>query len=385
MRQFHTLLLLCTSLCTNFLFAQEAPMVYPFAYQNQWGIVQEDRELVMAPLLDSIGFFTNKGPTLRYALALDHHLYGLLNTDGSWLAKPKFDSIGSMEYYAKNTHWAIRKGKFGLLSTKTKKAKWLVKPKFTAVTEFDGRKVALAGVAIDGRWGVINGDGKLIAPCIYEAVKLLDDYSGYPDYKLTLNDEHSYIDAFGVVLTPERIKEIEDELEMWGDDVVFEDQSIEEDNPKPRLQINQQKNPAGGTDVILTKNGSETERVNVPQEYFIQETKLDESYGSTQLGYILVQKENKYGFWGHNGTPASPAVYDQISWVPSNRYLQLAYLHKGETVGLADYRGYQVFPAAFASITEFSYYFRLVHPDGYVGYGNQDGKIFLPKEVNITE
>lgn len=385
MRQFHTLLLLCASLCTNLLFAQEAPLVYPFAYQNEWGIVQENRELVMAPQLDSIGFFNNTGPTLTYAIALNDEKYGLLNADGSWLAKAKLDSIGREEYYAKNTHWAVRKGKLGLLSTKTKKAKWLVKPKFTAVTEFHGRKVALAAVAINDRWGVINSDGKLITPCIHDAAKLLDDYSDYPDIKLTLNGEDRYVDAFGTPMSPERIREIENELEMWGDDIVFEDQSIDEENNRPRLQINQQKNPTGGTDIILTKNGQEEERVNVPAEYFIQEAILDDTYNRAQLGYILVKKDNKFGFWGHHGDVATPAKYDQINWALSNRYQQLAYLHKGEKIGLADYRGYQIFPAAFTSITEFSYYFRLVHTDGYVGYGNQKGEIFLPQDVSITE
>ncbi len=385
MRQFPAFLLLCASLCTNLLLAQEAPIVYPFAYQNQWGIVQEDRVLVMAPQLDSIAFFTSTGPTLKYAIALDNHQYGLLNADGSWLAKPKLDSIGWEEYYAKNTHWAVRKGKFGLLSTHTKKAKWLAKPKFTAVTEFHGRKVALAAVAINGRWGVINGEGKLIAPCIYDAVKLLDDYSDYPDVKLTLNGEDRYVDSFGEALPLEAMREKEEELEMWGDDMVFADQSIDEDVIVPRLQINQQQNPTGGTDIILTKDGSEDARVNVPSEYSIQETKLDIGYNRSQLGYILVKKDNKFGFWGHNGEVATPAKYDQINWVRSNRYEQLAYLHKGKKTGLADYRGYQIFPAVFTSITEFSYFFRLVHPDGYIGYGDQKGKIFLPKEVNITE
>lgn len=385
MRQFYTLLLFYASLCANLLLAQDAPTVYPFAYQNDWGIVQEDRVLVMATLLDSIAFFTSTGPTQKYALALDDQKYGLINADGSWLAKPKLDSIGWEEYYAKNTHWAVSKGKLGLLSTKAKKAKWLAKPKFAAVSRFYGKKVALAPVAINNRWGVINSEGKLITPCIYDAAKLMDEYSDYPDIKLTLNGEDRYVDAFGAPLSPERIQEIENELEMWGDDLVFEDQSVMEDTPRPNFQINQQKNPAGGTDVILTKNGREETRVNVPVEYQIQETKLDLGDNRSQLGYILVKKDNKFGFWGHNGEAATPVVYDQIKWVHSNRYGPLAYLYKEEKTGLADYRGYQIFPAAFTSITEFNYCFRLVHPDGYIGYGDQKGKIFLPKEVNITE
>lgn len=384
MRQLFILLCLCTSLFTKPLFAQEAPLVYPFAYQNQWGIVQEDRVVVMAPQLDSIAFFSSTGAVFKYALALDHEKYGLLNADGSWLAKPKLDSIGWEEYYAKNTHWAASKGKLGLLATKTQKAKWLVKPKFTAVSEFYGRKVALAPVAINGRWGVINGDGKLITPCVYDTAQLLDEYSEYPDVKLTLNGEAQYVDAFGALLSPERIQEIENELEMWGDDIVFADVSME-DAPKPRLQINQEKNPDGGTDVILTKNGQEEERVNVPAEYFIQEAVLDDAYNRSQLGYILVKKGNKFGFWGHHGEVATPAKYDHINWKPSNRYQQLAYLHQGENVGLADYRGYQIFPAVFSSISEYTYYFRLVHPDGYVGYGNEKGEVFFPKTVNTAD
>ena len=385
MRHYFTLSFLSIALCSSVLIAQEAPVVYPFAYQNEWGVVQENRTLVLAPQLDTIGFFNYTGPAMKYAIAVDDHKYGLLNADGSWLAKPKLDSIGRMEYYAKNTHWAVRKGKFGLLSTKAKKTKWLAKPKFTAVTEFDGRKVALAAVAINDRWGVINGEGKLIAPCIYDKVKLLDDYSDYPDYKLTLDGEDRYIDAFGEALPLAEMREKEEELEMWGDDMVFEDQSIDEDALIPRLKINQQKNPAGGTDVILTKNGTEAERVNVAEGYFIEEAKLDMSYNRTRIAYILVQKEGKFGFWGLNGAIATPAKYDRIKWQRSNRYEQLAYLYKGDTMGLANHRGYQIFPAAFTSITEFSYYFRLVHPDGYVGYGNQDGRVFLPETVLVAD
>lgn len=380
MRHYFTLLLLCVAFGSTTLVAQEGPKLYPFSYQNEWGIVDENRALVMAPELDSIGFFNYTGPAVKYAIAVDDHQYGLLNADGSWLAKPKLDSIGRMEYYAKNTHWALRKGKFGLLSTKAKKAKWLAKPKFTAVTEFDGRKVALAAVAVNDRWGVINAEGKLIAPCIYDKVKLLDDYSDYPDYKLTLNGEDRYIDAFGEALPLEKMREKEEELEMWGDDMVFEDQSVDA-GAAPRLEINRQRNPEGGVDVVLTKNGSETERVTVPEEYNIEKTTIIQGYNRSQLGYILVQKDGKFGFWAHNGVVATPAKYDRVKWQRSNRYEQLAYLYKGEVIGLANYRGYQIFPAVFTSITEFSYYFRLVHPDGYVGYGNQDGKIFLPQTV----
>ncbi|WP_020536649.1 WG repeat-containing protein [Lewinella cohaerens] len=384
MRHYFTFLLLCVVFWSTTLIAQKAPKVYPFSYQNEWGIVDENRALVMAPELDSIGFFNHASSTGSYAIVIDNSRYGLLKTDGAWLAKPKLDSIGRMQYYAKNNHWALRKGKFGLLHTEGAKAKWLAKPKFTAVTDFDGRKVALAAVAINDRWGVINGEGKLIAPCIYDKVKLLDDYSDYPDYKLTLNGEDRYIDAFGEALPFEEMREKEEELEMWGDDMVFEDQSVDED-AAPRLEINRQRNPGGGIDVVLAKNGSETERVTVPEEYNIEKTTIIQGYNRSQLGYILVEKDGKFGFWAHNGVAATPAKYDRIKWQRSARYEQLAYLYKGEVIGLANYRGYQIFPAVFTSITEFSYYFRLVHPDGYVGYGNQDGRIFLPETVLIVD
>lgn len=378
---------LIPSLLTLWVFTlagQNSPLVYPFAYQGQWGIVQEDRTLVLSPQLDSIGFFLSSSEH-NYALAFDDGKCGIVKANGEWLAKPKFDSIGRMQYYAKNLHWAEGKGKLGLLKTNGKKGKWLVKPKFSEVTDFNGKKVAVAAVAIEGRWGVINNEGKLIASCKYDKVTIMDSYSDYPDYKLSLNGKNDYIDAFGEPLSEERIKRLEEEFEMWGDDVVFEDTSIDADGRIPQLRLDEQANPAGGTDVVLTQDGVKIQSVNVPAAYQIVGKKIDKGYSHQNIGYIQIKQNGKYGFWSKDGHLATPVKYDQITWQRSMRYGQLAFLHKAENVGLADAQGNLIFTANFTSISEFSYYFKLVHAEGYIGYGTSKGQVFLPENVILAD
>jgi len=281
MRLISSLLIFCFLLINGLLIAQDTDQVYPFAFQDRWGLVDQDRQIRFPATLDSIGLFTNlpdDAVSKKIAVAYNNGRMGVLNQDGKWLLKSKVDSVGRWQYYAPGLRWVNHKGRFGLMDFNGKKAKWLIKPRYTSVDEFRGRKLGLSVVAIDDRWGVINSEGKVVVDCEYDAVKLLDDYSDYPDIKLTKNDAVSYVDAFGAARPTEEMQR-QEEMEMWDDEVVFEDVSMEEEPTRHR--INRQQ-AAGGMQIVVLEQSSAgrayqaVEQRSIPAAFTIQEVKLND-------------------------------------------------------------------------------------------------------------
>lgn len=387
MRHLLFLLVLCCTLgfCTS-VDAQEKPIIYPFSYQNQWGVVNQARETILPPSLDSIGLFIRLGDDALHAsvaIAQQNDRMGLINPAGKWLLKPKVDSISKWQYHAPALRWVKRKGKFGLMDLSGKKAKWLIKPRFTEVGTFAGRKLALAPVSIGDLWGVVNNKGDVVVECTYHSATLLDDYSDYPDIKLMKDEVVSYVDAFGEPRDTEEMREREEDL-MW-DDVVFEDSSIEE-NRSHRVRTQQ---AVGGNQIVileerLAAGPFETkEQRTITSDYRIVEIKVQERYSPLRLNAVVVQKDGLLGLWGSEGLIAPGAVYNRIDWQPSNRYDELGYTSRNGQTGLVSRDGTLLLPPAFSKIEEYGTLFRFVHPDGYRGYADTSGRVFLPQEVDL--
>lgn len=391
MRQFIPVLLLSAILGQlSPLFAQELPQVYPFAFQQEWGVVDENRNVLLPASLDSVGFFSRlaeEATNSRAAIAIQDGARGMLNQNGEWLMKPKYSSIGDWQYYARSLRWVKSKGKFGLMDLSGKRAKWIIKPRFTAVEDFQGRKIALAIVSIGDQYGVVNNEGKIVAPCEYDAVKLLDDYSDYPDIKLTKNDIDQYFDAFGEQLPTEEMREKEEREDMWDDEIVFEDNSIEEEYSRHRSRI--ERITEGRQVVILERTSRgpwETiEERTVPAGYEVVEVKIQERYSPLRLNAVVLRKDNQLTFLGDDQLLNGGATYDRLEWSRSNRYDELGHVYRDGKLGIVNRDGVQLVPPAFETVVEYGILFRLTHPDGYEGFANTEGKVFLPLEVDLGQ
>ena len=390
MRHISSLLIFCFLLVNGLLTAQDTDQVYPFAFQERWGLVDQDRQIRFPATLDSIGLFTNLSEdamSKKIAVAFNNGRMGVLNQEGKWLLKSKVDSVGRWQYYAPGLRWVNHKGRFGLMDFNGKKAKWLIKPRYTSVDEFRGRKLVLSVVAIDDRWGVINSEGKVVVGCEYDAVKLLDDYSDYPDIKLTKNDVVSYVDAFGAARPTEEMQR-QEEMEMWDDEVVFEDVSMEEEPSRHR--INRQQ-ATGGMQVVVLEQSTAgrayqaVEQRSIPAAFTIQDVKINERYGPLRINTVVVKRDGKIGFWGKEELQAPGTIFDKLMWKRSGRYGELAYVWQGEKLGLVSENGKQILPASFSSIEEYGTLFRLTHPDGYRGFADSKGVVFLPEAAKIAE
>lgn len=368
--------------------AQTSPLVYPYAHQNLWGLVDQDRNTILEPSLDSIGLFYVVNAEAIHpvqALAIENDKCGIVNTDGDWILKPKADSIGRSHYYAKGMVWVKRKGKYGLMNFNGPKAKWSIKPRFTQVSDFRGRKLGLAVVAIDDRWGVVNSQGEFVVKCTYDEVELQNTYADYPDIKLTQGEQVSYIGARG------EARKAEDML--WDDEIVFEDSIIEDDSyEEERIEHRITKETlAGGRlriSLELSTGGRPYEQVEqrtIGTGYTIYNVVVNEDVRPPRIKHILVQKDGKMGFWGEEGLVAPGAIYDRVITSRVGRHGELAVLFRDGKKGYARVNGDPIVPAVFSTVESFGSLFVLTHPDGYRGYADSRGRIFLPKEVSLEE
>ncbi|MEL7423680.1 MAG: WG repeat-containing protein [Bacteroidota bacterium] len=364
--------------------AQKETLIYPYAYQNQWGLVDENRTVLLSPSLDSIGFFSIYNPEAvfpRLAVALEDDKLGVINTAGEWVLKPKVDSIGLNHYYVKGLAWVVRKGKYGLMDFNGSEAQWRIKPRFTEVSRFRGRKVAVAAVAIDGRWGVVNSDGKWVAKCKYDSAELLYDFTDYPDIKLTKGEQTTYIDALGNTREATDIN--------WEDEEIYFEDSMIEDMPQETRREHRitKQILAGGRERVtleVSAAGGPYQRVEfrtIEPGYTIFNVVVDENRIPLRIKYVLVQKDDKFGFWGPEGLIAPGAVYDRIGWTQSQRYGQFAVLYRNGLKGLARVTGEPFIPAVFSTLDVRGFLFVYTHPDGYRGYADDQGRVFIPQEV----
>jgi hypothetical protein len=391
MRPFYVLFFCCLGFPACLLVAQSAPKVYPYAFQGKWGVINSERTVILEPSLDTLEQFREQGLPEANAIARLNGQAGLLSGSGKWIVKPQLDSIGYRNYYAPNLRWGVKDGQYGLLTTAGSKGKWVIKPRFTEVTEFQGRKLAVAAVQKDGKWGVVNSLGKMVVPCTYDAVKVIDAYSDYPDLKLTQNGVVTYVDAFGALRPTAEMVIAEQEDDRFNDMVVEEMVDMESaGEPVVKPRVRQEKGASGETSVILETVGAtgqeEIARVIIDPGFRVEEVKLEDNYAPRALSirYILVSNSGKYGFIGPDGQPCTPVIYDRIDF-KGLRIGNSVVLYRGALKGLANGQGERLLPAVFSEIKWYNNMLWVTHPAGYEGYADFLGQVFLPLAVDMKE
>ena len=349
-------------------------MVYPYAYQGEWGLIDGDKNIVLEPQLEYIHLF--RGTERPLTVAVRNGRQGLLDQSGKWVLKAKYDSLMTGQWRVPHLRWGLQEGKFGLISTATKKAKWVFKPQFTNVSDFAGRKLAVAVVSKPEGMGAINAEGEVIADFIYDNVQVIDEYSDYPDIKLTKGETTSYIDSWGAPRDAEMMEELEEDM------IAFEDQMIDEGPPpfnEPKITY-QRVGSDNSWRVEAQTYDNQSRRYVTHQSLEIKgydqilEAKLDYS---GNISHIQVEKDGLMGFLDGEGTVICPVVYDRVR--PFNeRYATGFYLYQDNLTGYATSNGQEVLPAVFTKIEALpGRMWKVYHPDGYIGYARK-GVVYLP-------
>ena len=110
-----TVFLSCTS--TNKLVKIEYSdeELTPFQEASKWGFLNQDREVVIRPQYDSLGFFYNGIAKVKL-----EEKYGLIRRDNSYLIKPKYDKV---DEFHNNYSYVKRKGLSKYIDSSGKKLK----------------------------------------------------------------------------------------------------------------------------------------------------------------------------------------------------------------------------------------------------------------------
>ncbi len=378
----YTLLLLC-GIQSMLLPGQDeiAPRLYPFAFQDQWGVIDEDKNVILEPSHDHIDlFYNNSSPTATTSATVDGRM-GIINRAGKWQLRPRYDSVGQAQYTAQHLRWVQQDGQFGLVSTQKRRARFLFKPRFDEVSRFDGRKLGVSVVRDGDRWGAINHEGTVVADFIYDEVEIIDDFSHYPDLQLVLDGQTTYVDCWGNARTDEEMEAILEEVEMW-DSIIDMEADYEDNTPEARMDLLPLDGRKGWQLSIYAydrSSGQMSQTINLELEGY-DEVKHVEYDKEGNVWFIHVRRGDFLGLLDSEGNEVSPVIYEDITPFKGDVGHGLL-LHRENRMGWANYRGEQVLPPLFSEIVLLgSGLFQVRTPEGYFGYANRRKQVFLPIE-----
>ena len=119
------------------------------------GLINSSGQWLIEPEFREIWF--PQGSKLGTAITISGKR-ALLNTSGQWITEPILDGLGRLVYGGEKVTSASLGGKVGIINVE--KGQWLAEAKFDEISEFNDQ--GLATVKLNGKFGLINNEGKLI-------------------------------------------------------------------------------------------------------------------------------------------------------------------------------------------------------------------------------
>jgi len=151
---------------------------------GKWGFVDNYGNKITEIKYDNVYSFVNS-----IALVCKQGKWGYINTKGEEFISCRFDKA---QEFMGETAIVELDGKTGKID---KNGTFLIKPDYEHFTDFDHN--GYAGVKNNGKWGLINRDGKQVLPCKYDDYFIY--YSG--DIWVMLDDKWGLADSLGNEIT----------------------------------------------------------------------------------------------------------------------------------------------------------------------------------------
>ena len=354
---------------------EKVEQVYPFGKADKWGVISGDSEVIKKPKYDSIGFFSDMNRPGNSAVLKKNSKLGLINTKGKVIVKPKYDQFAIAGFHARD-YQKVRKGdKWGLVSRIS--GKFILKPEYEKIEGFDGKENPAAVVKKDGKFGVFSLNKGFLTEIEFDEIFAYEDWATAA-FELKKGDQVSFIDNQGKSY---ETLPLEEEMPAFSDQDVMEapamDPSVEivklGDQKFAIMFLYDMNAPQGykrykdtivGYDKVL--------KVNVASDRHFSDSNLP-------VFHVVVEKDGKKGMLGKNGEVMTPAEYD--SFEKSKTSERFLYLIKGSLKGVANsYTGMRILEADFKEVKlNNNGLFFVVNQNGYFGYANSRGEVFLPK------
>jgi hypothetical protein len=291
--------------------------LFSIEVQGMWGFINAEGEVVIKPLYDSVGFFSEGLAQAR----LDGK-WGYIDTSGKMIIPPAFTYA---DYFTEGLAVVGEGAGLGYID---RKGNWAIPAQFDEAMAFrQGR----ARVRRMHQWGFIDNKGKVVIPFQYE-----DAYDFSEDVAaVKCGDEWGYIDRSGGYIFDDRFESTYEFREGWAEVGIDGTQNFI--NKKGRYL-------SDGTDYLAAQN------------FF------------DGLAAVQSIQNGKYGYIDKSGKFVIPAQYDII--FPFNE--GLAAVSRSGKYGFIDKKGKEVIPL--------QYEFTEVFIGGLAYMKDKDGWLYIDKK-----
>jgi len=374
MKQF--LLFLFLLFCTNIIAQETTTAVFPFAKDQKWGIIDANKNVILAPKYSLINFFEfHKNEEAVAFVKNESNKYGIINRKGAEIIAPAYDKIYGIQQNVRNVVRASKDGKMGLLSLDTGTP--ITAFEYDAILNFSEGSQPVAIVRRDKKHGIISTTGKVIAAPIYKNAYHIgmDEEGGTVTKFITQDGKTIAMNAKGVVVS-----------EIERENIAFMDMSIDEKNiAKPKFT--QEYTSVEGVSGILLKITHPYAKA--PYEHFLAgynhvlhvDAVMEQQDETPSFNLLIGAKDDEVGIVNGQFEVLTPFKFNGYKKQRNQTYI----LHKNGLKGLANKDGKMIYDAVFSSILFLRFkdrkneYFSIQTPAGYSGYADFEGNVFLPE------
>ncbi len=368
-------LLLCQCLQSQ----EVTPVIYPFAKQGKWGLIDENKKVLIQPSFQYIRLPDRMDEKDLVYAAKQEERWGAIDQTGKVLIPYEYHDLRT-SFKSGELVKVITDRKHGLVSYKTGEVVYPIELDKAPV--FFGYKLPVAIIKKGGQTAAINGKGKMIVDFGQHKIHVLDKSSDFPDLEITSEGaEPRYVDCWGESKSAKEMQDILIEDRMWANTMISEEVS---DNPaKPNTEaIEIDSKPAL---LVTTKYGSNIHAppkqqidtlINVTDALFIK-TYIDYKTNKPGILYAICKRDGKIGILNEDNEVITPFEYDRIIQSVDD---DPCHLYKGRLRGASNSYGELLVDAVFTSFRKAPKpgLYVVEHPDGYYGYVSMQGVVFLP-------
>jgi len=301
------------------------------AKSNCWGVVEVLSGKLILPIeYQEITKFKNQRARIKR-----FGKYGYINTSCEVVVPPRYEDLpDETDYYtSKWTGKIMLDSKIGFMDTKTYQV--LIPPKYEVMWDFVDK---LAPVMLNGKWGIIDEEGKELISTIYDEI----DYFKDGIAKVRINNKWGFVDKSGKLVVPliyDQVNDYKDEyslVQYRGHWIFIDKQGVESGLPRYCIRLSPKSYLFKGaySEGLASACRCEFKLAGFSQDYYTN----FQDYLNCEFGYVdiydsmvivlnqkytvdsislhdfsegmaVIQSDTSFGFINHAGQIVIPCVY----------------------------------------------------------------------------
>ncbi len=326
-----------------------------------------------------------KNITNSYQLVFTNNKWGIINSKGEFVINPTYnemltipDSTKAIFIYQTNVDYTNGTYKSKAINDKSEvlfsgydSVEAIQNIDSTGSVFYDTNTLK---VSKDGKYGLINFEGKELLKPEYDSIETLNKIKNC--YVTTKNNLKGLVDNAGNVIIDNTYADIKPLTDKYENGFVVKNNSSQYGlvNYTKQTVLECKYNeilPVTGSDMYVVKNNDSLELVKKGDESVLKLTGYDDVV-SIDGENIIVKKGNNYGVIDTEGNTVLNAEYQDLSYLYNDKYIA----KKNDKYGIIDITGSEVIPFKYTKITYMS-------EEGFIEADNEDGTTDL-LDTNLT-